>query len=223
VKSWGVAVAVTALVLGGVLWWTPEDAHASRSRSCRAIAEASQARHDAVTGTGTTIAVIGDSYSMGSGLDDPATSWASRLDGRVVVDGFGGSGFSAAASPCRGVAFPRRVSRALAADPRLVVVQGGLNDFDVPDEQVRAGALEVLRQLRDRRVVVVGPPSAPLRTAGAARVDAILADVAADAGVPYVRTSSWDLGYLDDRLHLTAAGHVAFGNAVATELKALLR
>lgn len=221
-KPWAIAVVVTALLVSATMWWTPDDAHASRSRSCRSIAAASETRHDAVIGTGPVVAVIGDSYSMGTGLDDPRTSWASRLDGRVVVDGFGGSGFSAGASPCQGVAFPRRVPRALSLEPELVVVQGGLNDFDVPDDQLRAGAQEVLRLLRGRQSVVIGPPSAPLRAAAVGRVDTILSAVAADAGVPYVRTSSWELDYLEDRLHLSTAGHVAFGDAVAAELESML-
>jgi acyl-CoA thioesterase-1 len=162
--------------------------------------------------------VIGDSWSQGSGLADPDASWPSRLDGRVVVDGFGGSGFTAPASPCPDVAFALRVGRAVATDPDLVVVQGGLNDFDVSLTVVRAGAERTLRALDGHEVVVVGPAAAPRRAAGAARVDAVLAEVAAAAGVPYVRTAGWELEYLPDRLHLTPAGHQVFGDAVREAL-----
>ena len=140
----------------------------------------------------------------------------------MVVDGFGGSGFSMEASPCREVAFPLRVDRALATDPDLVVVQGGLNDFDVDPSAVRAGVEETLRRLRGHQVVVVGPAAAPARAAGAARVDALLAEVTSAAGVPYVRTSGWRLEYLPDRLHLTSEGHEVFGDGVRTELAELL-
>jgi acyl-CoA thioesterase-1 len=144
------------------------------------------------------------------------------LPGQVVVDGFAGSGFSAAASPCTGEAFGLRVARALAEHPALVVIQGGLNDYDVPDEQLRAGIRDVLEQLSDSHAVLVGPPDAPRRAMQVARVDALLAAEAERAGVPYVRTSGWQLSFLPDRLHLTADGHRAFGDAVAAQVAQIL-
>jgi acyl-CoA thioesterase-1 len=222
VKAWGVAAGLAGVVLAGVVgssWGA--DAEASLSERCAAYASASESRHAAVAGTGTRVAVIGDSYSQGLRLDDPTASWPSRLDGRVVVDGFAGSGFGEDASPCEGRAYHRRVDRALATDPDLVVVQGGLNDFDVPSAQVRAGARRVLAQLEGQEVVLVGPPSAPRRAKGAERVDAVLSEVAEDAGMPYVRTLDWRLEYLDDRLHLTPAGHRAFGDQVAAAIATL--
>src|SRR3954471_20334958 len=76
---------------------------------CHAIDVASETRRSDVSGTGRTVAVIGDSYSLGLGLADPRASWPSRLQGRVVVDGFSGSGFSDAASACRGEGYHHRV------------------------------------------------------------------------------------------------------------------
>lgn len=223
VRSWGAALGALALGSGVWLWAAPEDAEASQAERCRAISTASEARR-AVVGPkeAPRIAVIGDSWSQGSDLADPAASWPSRLDGAVVVDGFGGSGFTAEASPCPDVAFPRRVDRALATDPDVVVVQGGLNDHDVSTGVVREGVAQTLRRLEGHEVVVVGPAAAPRRAAGAARVDAVLAEVTAAAGIPYIRTSGWELDYLPDRLHLTAAGHQAFGDAVQEEIAALL-
>ena len=186
--------------------------------TCRAIAAASAVRHAAVTGDGPRVVVIGDSYSQGAHLPDPRRSWPSMLPGQVVVDGFSGSGFGAAASPCSGEAFGARVARALAQDAALVVVQGGLNDYDVPDAELRAGVRDVLARLDGRRAVLVGPPDAPSRAAQVARVDALLAAEAARAGVPYVRTSGWQLPFLPDRLHLTADGHRTFGEAVAAQV-----
>ncbi len=78
-----------------------------------------------------------------------------------------------------------------------------------------------MTQLRGARVVVVGPPSAPSRAAAVPRVDALLADLSEEYGVTYVRTSDWSLPYLDDRLHLTPAGHRTFGDAVAQEIATL--
>ena len=53
------------------------------------------------------------------------------------------------------------------------------------------------------------------------RVDTLLARLAAEYGVPYVRTSDLDLAYLADRLHLTAGGHRDFGDAVAVRIATL--
>ena len=39
--------------------------------------------------------------------------------------------------------------------------------------------------------------------------------------MPYVRTADLALTYLDDRLHLTPAGHRAFGDAVAARVAAV--
>jgi acyl-CoA thioesterase I len=222
VKVWGLSIAMAGVVLGAVgLGAVGEDAQASLSQRCRVIHQASELRHAQVTGAGARVAVIGDSYAQGLRLDRPRESWPSQLDGEVVVDGFAGSGFSRAASPCGRVSFGDRVGRALASAPDLVVVQGGLNDVDVPLEEVAEGARALLGGLAEVPSVVVGPPAAPRRGAAAAEVDALLATVAAEAGVPYVRTYDWALDYLPDRLHLTPAGHQEFGDRVADAIQRL--
>jgi acyl-CoA thioesterase-1 len=209
-------LVVSGILGGSALAWghgTP-----SASDACRAVAAASAVRHAEVVGAGPRVVVIGDSYSQGAHLADPSRSWPSMLPGRVVVDGFSGSGFAAAASSCRGEAFGLRVPRALAEHPSLVVVQGGLNDYDVPDHELRAAVRDVLGRLSGHAAVVVGPPDAPSRAAQVTRVDAIIAAAADRAGVPYVRTSGWQLPFLPDRLHLTATGHRTFGRAVAARI-----
>ncbi len=221
-RRWAAAGALGLALsglLGGVLTWA--DGGPSAADTCRAIAAASAVRHAAVAGAGPRVVVIGDSYSQGAHLPDPSSSWPSFLPGQVVVDGFAGSGFTAAASPCSGEAFGLRIARALAENPALVVVQGGLNDYDVPDEQLRSGVRDVLAQLTGLQAVVVGPPDAPRRAAQVARVDALLAAEAERAGIPYVRTSGWQLPFLPDRLHLTPDGHRAFGDAVAERIAAV--
>lgn len=188
---------------------------------CAAIAVRSEQRASVMSGSGPPVLVIGDSYAMGSGLDNPARSWPAYLDGRVRVDGFAGSGFSRSAGPCRGVAYADRVAGDLANWPGTVVVQGGLNDYDEPAAQIEADTRRLLTALAGRDVVVVGPASAPARAAAARRVDAVLARLAAAAGVPYISTADWELDYLPDRLHLTAQGHRDFGRRVAAQLRDL--
>jgi len=185
---------------------------------CARLSTQSQARERMVTGQGRDVAVIGDSYSVGLGLRDPQRSWPSRLPGRVHVFGFSGSGFSARASACPGVAYSARAPRALRLGANVVVVEGGLNDHDQPAADVRAGFRALMRELRGRTVLVVGPPPAPSRTAGAQRVDAILRDESARAGVRYLSVIGDRFAYLGDGLHLTPAGHRAFGALVARAL-----
>ncbi len=104
------------------------------------------------------------------------------------------------------------------------MVEGGLNDWDRPDAEIRTGFARLMRVVRAagaERVVVVGPASAPSRAAKVPHVDAVLAGLARQYGVGYVSTADLDLPYLDDRLHLTAAGHREFGDAVASRIGAL--
>ena len=107
-----------------------------------------------------------------------------------------------------------------AGDVGLVVVEGGLNDYDQPASAIRAGFDDLLAELGDRRVVVVGPAPAPSRAAAVPRVDALLARLSARHGVAYVRMSGETFPYLSDRLHLTPQGHREFGDLVARALEA---
>ncbi len=159
--------------------------------------------------------MIGDSYSVGLGLTRAAESWPSRLPGRVHVSGFSGSGFSDRASGCGGVSFADRAARAVSGGADLVVVEGGLNDHDRTDAEVRAGFERLMLALGDLPVLVVGPADAPARSFAVPRLDDLLAGLAEQHGAAYLSMRTHDLTYLDDRLHLTPRGHDAFGDAVA--------
>ncbi|MDF1605698.1 SGNH/GDSL hydrolase family protein [Nocardioides sp. YIM 152315] len=189
---------------------------------CERFVDDSRARAATDTGTGQRVVVIGDSWSAGLGLDRAAGSWPSRLAGAVHVAGFSGSGFSAHASPCGvGVSFAERAPRALRGGADLVVVEGGLNDYDQSDAAVRAGFRALMRELSGQQVVIVGPASAPSRVQAVPHVDVLLARLAERYDVPYVQTSGLQLTYLPDRLHLTPAAHDVFGDYVAEELAGL--
>ncbi|WP_435771784.1 SGNH/GDSL hydrolase family protein [Nocardioides sp. SYSU DS0651] len=187
---------------------------------CARVARAAAERAALVTGDGLDVLVIGDSYSVGAGVP-PRRSWPVRLDGRVRVDGFSGSGFSRGASACGDVSFATRAPVSVRPGTDLVVVEGGLNDTDQPPADLEAGFAELLRGLQRAgvsadRVVVVGPPAAPARRpARVAAVDRALARLAGAAGVAYLSMRGVELTYLDDRLHPDAAGHEVFGDVVA--------
>ena len=209
-----VVALVCALVATGVL-----AARASASlTTCERFAAASEARAEQVTGTGERVVVVGDSWSAGLGLDRPVQSWPSRLPGRVHVAGFSGSGFSARASRCGRVSFADRAPSALRGGADLVVVEGGLNDFDRSRTEIENGFARLMAQVGDRRTVVVGPAPAPSRARAVPRVDRLLSELSARYGVAYVSTADLELPYLEDRLHLTVKGHRLFGDAVAARI-----
>jgi acyl-CoA thioesterase-1 len=192
-----------------------ERAGADGSYCARHAAQATE-RAGIVTGSGEPVVVVGDSWSVGLGLDRLESSWPSRLPGRVSVEGFSGSGFSRTASPCGDESFGTRAAGIPGAG--LVVVEGGLNDFDRSTAAITLGFGRLLAALEGREVVIVGPAMAPSRSTAVPRVDRLLARLAADSGIPYVATSDLRLPYLPDRLHLTAEGHAMFGDAVALRL-----
>jgi len=212
-----------AVALVGSLLVFHLSATAKDAQHCARFAKASATRAAADTGAGAPVVVIGDSYSVGLGLDRPARSWTARLEGRVHVEGFSGSGFSAGASGCGAVSFADRAADALDGAPELVVVEGGLNDFDQSDAAITAGFRRLMRVLEGRRVVVVGPVLAPSRAGAVLRVDRLLERLAAEAGASYVDATGLRLDYLDDGLHLTEAGHREFGGYVAERVAALQR
>jgi len=178
-----VVIMVLAAALTVALGVRAQSADVTR---CERFHADSKARAAADRGTGERVVVIGDSWSAGLGLDRATNSWPSRLPGAVHVAGFSGSGFSTHASTCANVSFADRAPRALRRGADLVVVEGGLNDYDQPDAAIRSGFARLVREVRGRQVVVVGPAT-----------------------------------YLDDRLHLTPAGHTQFGDYVAGRLAAL--
>ena len=212
-----VGAVLVLLLVAGLTVQVAERARGAGVGRCErfAIASAERARAVTGTGTGTRVVVIGDSWSVGLGLADAADGWPSRLPGSVHVAGFSGSGFSAGAGHCPGVSYAERAHRALRGGADLVVVEGGLNDVGQSSAEITAGFRRLMRELDGHRVVVVGPALAPSRAGGVPRVDGLLAGLAARRDIPYVRTSGLALPYLGDDLHLTAAGHRAFGDAVA--------
>lgn len=213
----GIGVVVLLLVATLSVYLAARAGGAKPSR-CERFTAASAARADAVTGSGRRVVVIGDSYSAGLGLTEHSRSWPARLPGEVHVAGFSGSGFAAHASRCGDVSFADRAPAALRGGADLVVVEGGLNDFDQSPAAVRTGFRRLMDELEGHPVVVVGPAAAPSRASAVPRVDRLLASLAERYDVTYVRTSHLELPYLSDRLHLTPAGHAAFGDFVAAAL-----
>ncbi|MFD1248728.1 SGNH/GDSL hydrolase family protein [Nocardioides ginsengisoli] len=211
-------VLIVTGVVGTTLWARA----GARPDGCAFVESRADARAAVVTGSGPDVLVVGDSYSVGAGLR-PDQSWPVRLSGRVRVDGFSGSGFSRHASACGDQSYATRIRGSLRPGTRLVVVEGGLNDYDQPVAELRSGFDRLVRELHGRRLLVVGPPPAPARPAGTvAAVDATLARLAVATGTPYLSMVEVRLTYQADRLHPDAAGQRVFGDAVAAHIRTLL-
>jgi acyl-CoA thioesterase I len=219
-RVFGASVVVT-LLAAFLAFYVADRAGADPAR-CQLHRTEARERAAIVTGEGERVLVIGDSWSVGLGLDDLGRSWASQLPGEIHVAGFSGSGFSASASTCGRVSFHHRAPAAVASvRPALVVVEGGLNDYDRTDAAIDRGFRALMADLAGYRVVVVGPADAPSRAGAVPRVNADLAGLSAVYGVPYIPTDDLELPYLADRLHLTEAGHEEFGRAVAERIAAV--
>lgn len=184
---------------------------------CKRHSSDSAQRARLLTGSGSSVLVVGDSWAVGLGLDDFSESWPARMDGQVRVAGYSGSGFSAGASECPNTSFAERAEAAVRHG-ELVLVEGGLNDFDQPGAAVESGFADLMRALSGHRVVIVGPAAAPSRADAVRRVERLLIRLSGHYAVPYIATSDLTLDYLDDRLHLTAEGHREFGDAVSVRL-----
>lgn len=186
---------------------------------CGTTSARAEKRAALVTGSGAEVLVIGDSYSVGAGVRG-RESWPVRLPGRVSVEGFSGSGFTVGASGCGDVSFATRAARSLRPTTDLVVVEGGLNDFDQPLADLEAGFDRLMEALGSTPTLVVGPPPAPDRPlASVVAVDAALARLAAAHRTAYLSMLGVELTYLDDDLHPDPPGHRVFGDLVAEQVR----
>ena len=167
----------------------------------------SRDRASIVTGEGERVLVIGDSWSVGLGQDDLAGRGPPSSRARCTSPASPARASAPAPAPAAGSP-STTARRPRSARPGLVVVEGGLNDYDQPAAAIDRGFRDLMADLagqhgRRRRP---GRPR-PSRAGAVPRVDDLLASLSEQYGVPYVQTSDLDLDYLDDRLHLTGGGH----------------
>lgn len=169
-----------------------------------------------------TVAVLGDSYSSGFGLQHPKEAWPTQLGRtehwRVFVDGVAGTGMTN-----RGLCdqpFASRVPEMLSYRARRVIVEVGLNDTASSAAAVQQATSAVLARLAAvPQVDVVGPPPVPAKAlADLQRTDAALSTATQQAGRHYIGALGWQLPYLPDGVHLTPIGHQQFAQLVALAL-----
>lgn len=182
---------------------------------------------------------IGDSYTQGTGASTPALRWTSLVAaGRGWQEtnlAFGGTGYrkTAGVSSCGRTFCPSYrdvVAQAVAADPQVVVVSGGQNDFRSfetdPAEVVAAidkTYATLRRGLPDARVIAVGPSTPGKVNATVRGVDAAVQKAARANGAIYVSLIEPQLVItpemvLPDRTHVNDDGHRAIAERVLSAL-----
>lgn len=218
------AVLVIGLGVTGAVAYDPARAAWQNFRMCQAQSEVIE-RDGAVVhltdGSPQTV-VLGDSYTAGDGLTSLDDRWAEHLGyaqgWSVDVDGVGSTGFLNGGA-CGDKQFSARLDGVLAAGPDVLIIQGGVNDWQQSPADVRAAASDLLDRAKDvPRVVVVGPAPAPSR-GDLAAVDDALAAAAESSQREYISALGWDLEFLPDRLHMTPAGHAEYADRVAASLQ----
>jgi lysophospholipase L1-like esterase len=180
----------------------------------------------------TTVAVLGDSYTGGSAMDSgQRAEWPALLAGRhptwrVVPFAVGGSGFVAGQQG--GEHFALRLDRIVAAQPQVVIVEGGHNDIGLPQAQVQTAAQQVLTLLRaglpQATIVVLGvlwPGPLPQQMLD---LDAALARDAQAVGGTYVDARGWFTAQPSmigsDGIHPTDAGHAMLADRIGAAVTA---
>ncbi|MEX5258490.1 SGNH/GDSL hydrolase family protein [Kocuria arenosa] len=180
--------------------------------------------------------VIGDSQAHGAGEAQLRETWVSQgLAGagyEPVVLGEAGTGFlkSYGGSPSYLEGLRQGAYTLPPEDVSLVVVEGGGNDEDYPDERIGEAAHASLDLVKEHYqgadIVVVGPLDSgddPRRV----RINELLAQVAEQEDVFFLDASRWGQQYqldglfYEDGVHLTEAGHQRLTGPFITQLEAL--
>lgn len=181
-----------------------------------------------------TVAIVGASYTAGTGPDNPEQSWAvalaRQLHWNAVIYGVPGAGYVRTGATGRGP-----VARMLSQEnlrelgPALVIVQAGHNDIGMPawlERRRVAAAVHLIHAATPTARIAllttfaVSPGGSPaLRQADA---DIVSAGTAADpdAIVMDPLAGRWTFPRAGDGLHPTAAGDAWIARTVAAVLLA---
>ena len=183
-----------------------------------------------------TAVVIGDSQAHGAGEARLRETWVTQgLAGagyEPVVLGEAGTGFvnSSGRAPSYLEGLQQGEYTLPAADVSLVVVEGGGNDADYPDERLLQAAHASLALVKDHYhgadVVMIGPLDTgddPRRV----HLNELLARVAQQHDVLFLHAGRWGRQYQleglfhEDGIHLTEAGHERLTQPFTRELDTL--
>ncbi|MFJ4654736.1 SGNH/GDSL hydrolase family protein [Nocardia sp. NPDC088792] len=180
------------------------------------------------------LAVLGASFSYGTGAGSPAQAWpevlASALGWRAVVSADPGAGFIAGGAHALGP-----LDRLLPKldlphlHPALVIIQSGHNDVGQPEPRLRAGVEALIRQIRVESpesmiAVLTVFPTGDHPAQAVWDTDSVIVS-AARAADPHTfvfdpLVSKWHFPRLADGLHPTDAGHRWIAGQLASGLRA---
>ena len=181
-----------------------------------------------------TVAIVGASYTAGTGPDNPELSWAvglaRLLHWNAVIYGVPGAGYVRSSASGRGPMARMLTQEALhGLNPALVIVQAGHDDVGVPagleGRRVSAAVNLIRAAAPGARIALlttfaIAPGGSP---ALHQTDDAIVtAGTAADPGVIVMDplTGRWTFPRASDGLHPTAAGDAWIARTVAATLDA---
>lgn len=181
---------------------------------------------------GQRVDFLGDSYTAGFGAKPRTNGFAYLTSARLrLVSRYyaqGGTGFldDGHTVDTRFAPFAKRLAPVIADHPRVIVVQGGLNDVGEMLADIQAAANRVLAELRAGvpgvRLVVIGPFAPQAAPPEALATRDVLADVAQHAGALFLDpiAGQWLNPTLvdPDGVHPTNAGHAAIAARLEAEL-----
>lgn len=198
-----------------------------RAASCTLISETESLyanQRKELAGRTPEIAFLGDSYSQGLYIATPIDAFpyivGKEFGAAIAVNGVGGSGY-VAGGPCGGQQLSTRLDAVLKMNPKILVVQAGINDRGKGGVGEAAFDLfERVERASPRTKVVALGPFAPAKAAGT-ELDSVAQEISAaakSAGVTFVDPRSWKYPVLPDGLHPTETGH----GVIAGKLSAVL-
>ncbi|WP_460784822.1 SGNH/GDSL hydrolase family protein [Microbacterium tumbae] len=241
-SAWVAAALLLALAAGVLgVWrpWAPLPAAAPIGAPVGADQAAAIAPAPLALPEHPTVLVFGDSWTYGSAATVRTQGYAyvlaDLLDGTTIVNGVRGSGYLKPGID--GPAFGERIA-ALdpSLDPDLVIIQGSINDREQGEEGYRDAVDAAWDALAatypEATIVVLGPaPHALPVSAGTARIDRDLSELAAARGWWYISPLARDwiteANYLDvidveiGRRHPSTEGHRYLAEQLAAALDEL--
>lgn len=197
------------------------------------------AQRDGASASGPVIAVIGDSisarYDDSPGSDKQA--WWSvvgrHYGAHVETFAESGSGYVRNGHACTGTRFIDRLDEVADAEPTIVIVEGGRNDwafctdggFALTTDALVKSSVEVfftkLKQViaPGTTIVVLGPPWGSEQAEMQARVSGIIEEAARRHQLRFISTEGVFIGDRTlDGIHPNHAGSMALGNTVVMAL-----
>lgn len=206
---------------------------------CTLIAAPLLVQREDASASGPVIAVIGDSisarYDDSPGSDRQA--WWSvvgrNYGAHVTTFAESGSGYVRNGHACTGTRFADRLTDVARAEPTIVIVEGGRNDWAfckdggfalTTDALLRKSVDEFFTKLKravasGTTIIVLGPPWGSKQVEEQARVSAIIKQAARRHDLTFIATDGVFTGDRTlDGIHPNRAGSMALGKTVIQAL-----